>query len=245
MDKLAYIAMSGAAEAMKAQAVHANNIANSTTAGFRAELQAQRSLPVYNSGLPTRVYAATHEPGYDFTPGTVVSTGKPLQASIKGEGFFAVQSDLGEGYNRRGDFSLTSEGFMIDGGGNLVLGEGGPLIIPPADSIEIGTDGMVAIKPLGSAAGTLVDVGRLKLVNPEVNTLQKDSDGLFRSKDGAALPVDEFVTVNPGSYESSNVSVVTEMVELIALSRKFELDVKLMDQADDNSQNQARLLQIG
>jgi flagellar basal-body rod protein FlgF len=245
MDRMLYISMNAAQQTMLSQAANSNNLANVNTTGFRADFQQFRSQPVFGEGLPTRVYSMSERPATDYQQGSVQSTGRELDVSIQGDGFLAVQGKDGrEGYTRAGDLQITASGQLVTGTGLAVMGEGGPIAIPPAEKIEIGSDGTISIRPIGGDANALAVLDRIKLVKPELNNVFKDSDGLMRMQDGTDAPLDGAVTVASGTLEGSNVNAVSALVNMIELQRQYEMQVKMMKSADDNGAASARLLQF-
>jgi flagellar basal-body rod protein FlgF len=245
MDRMLYISMNAAQQTMLSQAANSNNLANVNTTGFRADFEQFRSQPVFGEGLPTRVYSMSERPATDYQQGSVQSTGRELDISIQGDGFLAVQGKDGrEGYTRAGDLQITASGQLVTGTGLAVMGEGGPIAIPPAEKIEIGSDGTITIRPIGSEANALAILDRIKLVKPDLNNVFKDSDGLLRMKDATDAPVDATVTVASGTLESSNVNAVSALVNMIELQRQYEMQVKMMKAADDNGAASARMLQF-
>jgi flagellar basal-body rod protein FlgF len=245
MDRSLYIAMSGAKQTLLAQTANANNLANSQTTGFKSDLEQFRSMPVFGPGFPSRVYAMTERPGSDMSAGGIQTTGRELDVAINGEGWLAVVGKDGkEAYTRAGDLRVTPERFLQTGSGLQVLGEGGPIIIPPADKVEIGQDGTISILPLGDNATTLAVIDRIKLVKPDLETLEKQSDGLMYSKNLDNLPADAGVRMVSGALEGSNVNTIEAMVEMIELARNFELQTKVMKKADENSGISAKLMQM-
>jgi len=246
MDRSLYIAMSGAKQTMLAQTSNTNNLANSQTTGFKSDFEQFRSMPVFGPGHPTRVYAMTERPGSDFTSGPIQTTGRSLDVAVNGEGWIAIQDAEGkEAYTRAGDFRLTPEGFLQTGRGEPVLGEGGPIAIPEASKIEIAGDGSISIIPSGENATTILNVDRIKLVNPDIKDLEKMNDGLMHLKPGVEAPeASAAVSVGSGMLEGSNVSAVGALVEMIELSRNYELQIKVMKTADENSGAAAKLMQI-
>jgi flagellar basal-body rod protein FlgF len=243
MDRMLYVAMSGAKETLLAQSANNSNIANASTTGFKADLQQFRSMPVFGNGHPTRVYAMSERPATDFSPGPVVQTGRDLDVAINGEGWIAVQARDGtEAYGRAGDFRTDANGFLTTGAGLAVLGDGGPIAIPPAEKVMIGSDGTISIRPIGAQANELAIVERIKLVNPALSDLTKGPDGLIRRKDGQPAEADAAVRVVQGAIEGSNVNPAGALVDMIELSRKFELQVKMMKTADENAQQSASIL---
>jgi flagellar basal-body rod protein FlgF len=246
MDRSLFIAMNAAQQTMLAQATNANNLANINTTGFRADFEQFRSMPVFGEGLPTRVYSMTERPATDYQQGSVQSTGRDLDISIQGEGFMAVQGKDGrEGYTRAGDLHITETGQLVTGTGLAVMGEGGPIAIPPAEQVEIGSDGTISIRPIGEAANALAVLDRIKLVKPNLQQVFKDSDGLMRMQDGSEAPLDATVTVASGTLESSNVNAVGALVKMIELQRQYEMQVKMMKTSQENSAASARLMQLG
>ncbi len=246
MDGMLYVAMTGAREAMVGQVSHSNNLANISTPGFKADLAQFRSQPVFGPGLPSRVFAMTERPATDFAPGPILSTGNDLDVAVNGDGFIAVQAvDGTEGYTRRGDLRISANGLLQTGDGRMVLGNGGPIAIPPAEKLNIGLDGTISIRPLGQAANTLAVVDRIKLVKPNPAELEKGDDGLFRLPGGEPVAADATVTIASGALEGSNVNGVDAMVRMITLAREFEMQVKLMEEAKSNDERAAQLLSIG
>lgn len=245
MDRMLYVAMSGAREIERAQAAHTHNLANVHTAGFRADLAAFRAMPVFGPGFASRVYAMAERAGVDFSPGKIVNTGRELDVAIHGEGFMAVLAPDGtEAYTRRGDLQLGPNGQLQTGDGHAVLGASGPIAIPPAEKIEIGTDGTITVRPLGQGANALVVLDRIKLVRPAAAQLVKGADGLLRLKDGTTAEADAGVRLTAGALEGSNVDAVEALVNLIALARRYELQVKLMREAADNDAVSAQTMRL-
>lgn len=246
MDRSLYIAMSGAKQTLLAQTANANNLANTQTTGFKSDLEQFRSQPVLGAGYPTRVYAMTEKPGTDFSHGAMQTTGRDLDVAINGEGFIAVQgADGKEAYTRAGDLRVTPEGLLQTGAGLQVLGQSGPIAIPPSEKLTIGGDGTISIIPMGTGnATTLVEVDRIKLVNPALANLEKLNDGLLHTKDGQLLETDADVKLAAGVLEGSNVNSINAMVDMIELARNFELQTKVMKNVDENAGANARLMQM-
>ena len=246
MDRMLYIAMSGAKETMLSQAVNTNNLANANTTAFRADLDAYTSLQVNGPGHASRAYALDGGRGVDFAPGTLVATGRDLDVAVNGEGWIAVQApDGSEAYTRAGDLRVDSAGLLTTGTGLPVLGNGGPVAIPPFDSLVIGADGTITILPTGQNANALAIVDRIRLVKPESTNLVKGEDGLLRTRDGVPAVPDASVQLVSGSLETSNVNGIDAMVNLIELSRQFELQVKMMKTAEENDRQSAQLMRLG
>jgi flagellar basal-body rod protein FlgF len=245
MDRMIYVAMSGAKETMLAQSNNSNNLANANAPGFLADLQQFRSMPVFGDGYPTRVYSMSERPGTDFTHGSLEHSGRDLDVAIAGEGWFAVQArDGSEAYTRRGDLRIDSNGLLTTGNGLPVIGNGGPIAIPPAEQIDIGPDGTISIVPLGQSAQEIAVIDRIKMVNPGIDQLQKGDDGLLRMKTGEVALADATTHLSTGNLESSNVNIVDSMVDMIELSRRYELQVKMMKTADEIEKASSSIMRI-
>lgn len=243
MDRMLYVAMSGARETLIAQGNASNNLANANTSGFLADLNQFRSMPVFGDGHPTRVYAMDERPGSDFSHGSVQQTGRDLDVAVKDGGWIAVQgADGNEAYTRRGDLKVDTNGLLTTGNGLPVMGNGGPIALPPFDAIDIGTDGTISIRPQGAAANEVAVIDRIKLVAPQYEQMLKGEDGLMRLKSGEQAEAAAEQRLVSGALEASNVNVVNEMVDMIELSRRFEMQIKMMKTAEDNAQAAASIL---
>jgi flagellar basal-body rod protein FlgF len=244
MDKSLYVAMTGAKEILDAQAVNNFNLANASTTGFKADLAAFQSQALTGSGYASRVYATESTAGWDQSQGSLTTTGRPLDVAVQGAGFIAVQGPNGqEAYTRNGDLHLTPDGLLVTSTGQAVLGDNGPISVPPSSSIKIGSDGTVTVLPFGAPAQSLAAIGRIKLVNPAPDTLVRESGGVFQLAGGASAPADASVKLGSGVLESSNVDLASAMVNMIDLARNFQLQVKAMKSADDNASASSQLLQ--
>ncbi len=238
-----FIAMNGASQAMQAQQSISHNLANVSTVGFKAHLDSYNSWHVEGPGFNTRAYNQLEMKGNNMMSGDFATTNRELDVAINGDGWFAVQgSDGNEAYTRAGDLRLQANGQLITGTGHPVMGNGGPILIPQAQKIEIGADGSVSIIPVGQTVDSLAIIDRIKLVNPEPDQMQKGEDGLFRLKSGDIAPATAGITVASGVLEHSNVNAVAEMVDLIQNARQFETNIKLMRVAQQNDEASARLL---
>ena len=241
MDRMIYLSMSGAKATMQRQDLLSNNLANASTTGFRAELQAFRAVPVRGDGATTRAYALETSTGYDPAPGPVTATGRPLDVALQGQAWLALQApDGSEAYTRAGALTVDAQGQLMSLGGLPVLGEGGPITVPPGAEPSIAPDGTVSAR---QANGSFIPVGRLKLVTPEA-PLQRGEDSLFRTADGNPLDADPAARLQDGALEGSNVSAIGTMVAMIAAARQFEQQLKLLGQAERNEDNAAKLLSV-
>ncbi|MHC6226657.1 flagellar basal body rod protein FlgF [Pseudomonas sp. X10] len=246
MDKMLYVAMTGASQNALAQRAHANNLANISTSGFQRDLEQARSMPVFGDSFPARAYAMTERPATDFTPGALQETGRDLDVAIGGDGFIAVQApDGSEAYVRTASLNIDALGVLRAGNGMPVLGNGGPIAIPPEQKVEIGEDGTISIRAMGEDPRVMAEVDRIKLVNPDVRDLAKGLDGMIHTKSGQPADADVNVKLVSGFLEASNVNAVEEMTSVLALSRQFELHVKMMNTAKEGDEAMARVLQIG
>jgi len=244
MDKLLYVAMSGAKETLRAQAANNHNLANASTTGFKADLSAFQSRAVSGPGYASRVYAQDNVVGWDSSVGSQQETGNALDVSVNGTGYLAVQDATGnEAYTRAGDLHVDPSGQLLTATGHPVLGDNGPISVPPYSSITVAKDGSISIVPLGSTAQTNAIVARMKLVNPPANTLQRGADALFHSTSTDPVEADAATTVTPGTLESSNVNIASAMVNMIELARQFDMQVKALHSADENAQSATKLLQ--
>lgn len=246
MDKLLYVSMTGARENMLAQQVHANNLANATTTGFKTDLEQARAMRVLGEGYQSRVYSMSERPATDTTTGTLIQTGRELDVGIDGDGWIAVLGPGGqEAYTRSGELQINAANQLVTGSGLPVMGNGGlPVVIPPAEKIDISGDGTVTIRPMGDNAAQLVQIDQIKLVRPETGSLFKGEDGLMHADNNEVLPPDPTVNLKSGYLESSNVNAVAEMTSIINLARQFEVQVKMMKTAEENSSSAANILQL-
>ena len=198
-----------------------------------------------DSGHADRVYTNDKVAGADFQQGSVMTTGRDLDITINGDGWFVVQADDGSmGYSRRGDLRIDPNGLVTNGANQIVLGEGGPITLPQFESLVIGRDGTISIRAAGQNASTLLAVDRLLLVNPATDQLFRGEDGLFRTKDGSEAPADASVTITSGALESSNVNAVDAMVRMMEYARHYETQVKMMKLARENDAASARLMRM-
>lgn len=243
MDRFLYISMTGAKETLRAQTVNNHNLANASTTGFRADLSAFQSRAVAGSGYASRAYATNATVGWDASQGGLTATGRDLDIGIHGPGWIAVQgADGREAYTRAGDLRVEPSGLLLNGAGQTVMGEGGPISVPPHTSLLIAADGTISIVPVGQGPATTSQVGRIKLVNPPAESLVRGDDGLFRTTDGTDAPADAKVRLASGVLEASNVNIADAMVNMIELSRHFDLQVKAMRTAEENAAASAQLL---
>lgn len=245
MDRLIYTAMTGANQAFMRQAGVANNLANASTTGFRAMEHRFRAVPVQGPGAPTRAFVVDASVANVFDQGPMMATGRPLDVAVQGAGWIAVEGpNGGEAYTRAGNLQVNVNGQLQTASGLNVLGDGGPIAIPPDNNITISPDGTVSAVPLFGTPNNVNVVGRIKLVNPPENQLVRGDDGLFRMQGGAPVEVDENVKLASETLEGSNVDPVDSMVSMISLARQFETQIKMLQTADANANKASQILSM-
>lgn len=243
MDRVIYTAMTGAKHVMEQQATTAHNLANANTTGFRAQIDAFRAVPVQSSALPTRAYVVDSTVGADFSSGVIQQTGRSLDIAVNGKGWFAVQTENGsEAYTRHGSLKLTDTGLLTTQSGRPVLGDAGPITVPPDVSVHIASDGTVSAVPTSGNAAEVNALGRIKLVNPDEKSLLRGEDGLFRVANGQPAAPDAQVVLASGALEGSNVNVVDAMVAMISQSRQFDMHMKMIQNAEANDSKASQLI---
>lgn len=232
---------------MLSQTQHANNLANANTHGFKADFAQARAMPIYyGEGLPTRAYSLAERPATDFKQGPLEKTGRDLDVAVEGEGFIAVEDAQGdEAYTRIGSLYIDPFGQLKTGNHLPVMGNNGPIAVPPAEKIQIGADGSITILPPGDGPQLPAVVDRIKLVNPDLQQMTKTEDGLFRPLDMLEDPeADANVRLVSGFLEASNVNAVNELTSMLTLARQYEMQVKIMTTSKEMSESSARLLQM-
>ncbi|NRF31283.1 flagellar basal-body rod protein FlgF [Vibrio coralliilyticus] len=240
MDSLLFTATSGASRVLKAQHVRSNNLSNADTAGFRADMERVSSVQLQGSGFDGRTMVVTNSASTRFDEGDIVKTGRALDVAVMGEGYLTVQTADGqEAYTRAGNIKVDPFG-TLSINGFAVIGEGGPLVLPDYQKVEISERGRISVVPPGG--GAELEVGTLKLVKPETNQLQKESDSLLHSVDGNPFEVDQTVQLAPEHIEGSNVSAIDELLNVMSLTRNFEMQVRMMKTAETLAQAGNKLM---
>ena len=235
VDKYLYVAMTGASQNALAQKAHANNLANISTNGFQRDLEQARSMPVFGDSFPARAFALSERPATDFTPGALVETGRDLDVAVAGDGWMAVQSpDGSEAYVRTASMNVDALGILRAGNGMPIMGNGGPIAVPPQQQIEVGEDGTISIRAMGEGPRVMAEVDRIKMVQPDLKNMTKGLDGMIHTKDGQPAVADANVRVVSGFLEASNVNAVDEMTSVLALAKQFELHIKMMNTAKED-----------
>ncbi len=245
MDKSLFVSMSGQRNSLTELEMLSNDLANAGTIGFKADYEVVKQNHVVKSDdkMETRVYPSVGSSYTDFKQGTILQTGRDLDAAISGHGMFSVQSRTGkEGYTRAGNFEITADGFLTNSKGEMVLGSNGAINIPKSERLNIAKDGTVTIMPLGGTE--MVPIAKLKLVNPDVTKLRKGEDGLFYLKGGGLAAEDPTVTVSTGALEGSNVNTVETLIKLIDLSRRYEIHSNFVKNLADQAVQSNKLLDV-
>ena len=245
MDRMLFISMSGAKETMLSQANNANNLANASTDGFKQDFNIFRAQHMEGPGWDSRTYALDERPATDFTAGAIKVTGRDLDVVTKADGFMAILSPVGdEAYVRTASMQVTEAGELVDVQGNSILNEGGaPIILPPYKQLAIGDDGTISIVPADAPSNQLVVLDQIRLVKPDPKNLEKGLDGFIRAKDGVALEQAN-VSVVSGALETSNVNTAEALVNMIELSRKYEMQIKMMSTAKNHAQKSDQLVNV-
>ena len=231
MDRLIFTAVSGASRSLSQQEIHANNLANVNTEGFRSDLDNALTQQVNGEGYASRYLAEPTQGGVNMAPGAVRETGRDLDIAVKGDGLITLRSGNREVYTRNGQIDVNAEGELSVNGLPLE-GDNGPIVLPPFSSVAIGEDGVITIVPDDGDIAEPMDVDRIKLVNIPADALRKNEAG-YLVTNATVNPRDEDVTVAAGHLESANVSAINEMVSSIALNRQFEAQIKMMKAAED------------
>ena len=253
MDKMLYIAMSGAKQNLRGVAIKANNLANANTTGFKSDFAQARSMQAFGEGHPTRVFAMQERPGTNMTSGAIIETGRDLDIAVSEKSWISVMDKSGkEAYTKVGTLNITATGPLVTSHGRQVVGEGGPIILPiPVEKVTFSEDGSIQVRPQGAPANFLEVVDRLKIIEADNNQLEKGNDGLFRPKEDTLIDgLCGFCDVSPaakvmsGVLETSNVNPVHEMVDMINHQRQFEMQMKLMKTAEEIDERHVSLLRI-
>ncbi|WP_439411921.1 flagellar basal body rod protein FlgF [Enterobacter ludwigii] len=242
MDKFLYTAVSGATRNLSQQQIHANNLANVNTDGFRQDLERAQSEQLTGEGYSSRVLVQAQNGGVDMTSGSVHETGRNLDVAIKGSGLIALREGNREVYTRNGHIEMGPDGALTVNG-LPVVGDNGPIILPTFKSVSIGNDGIISVIPDDGDTTQSLDVDRLKLVNVPDGSLSKDANG-FLFTTALRNPRNEAVEVASGHLETSNVSAMGEMIASLSLNRQFEAQIKMMKAAEDLANAGNKLLNV-
>lgn len=244
-DRAIFLGMAGAKDSMFQLDLIANNLANANTIGFRADAAIVETQHSSNGDKDTRSSTKLVKTYSDFKPGPMISTGRNLDVAVDGAGFIAVQTKEGkEGYTRNGNLTINADGFLVTGRGDLVLGDAGVISIPQSQHININRHGVISSQLSGETPENIAILDNIKLVNAPLDKLQKGSDGLFHMIDDGRAEKSQDVRLVPETLEGSNVDTVKSMVDLIDVSRRFEIHTKLMKMVEDNSFRSNQTLNI-
>ncbi len=244
MDRIIYTASTGANAAMHRQQVLSHNLANVSTNGFRAELATFRSVPLRGEGASTRVHALEATAGHLDAPGTMSQTGRNLDIAAVGKAYFAIQGlDGTEAYTRAGALQVSANGVLVGHAGLPMLdGGGAPINVPAGSEVSIASDGTVSARVPGQP---ITAIGRLKMITPNEDLkIKRGDDGLFRSADGNPMPQDNDARLADGMLEGSNVNPIEAMVGMISVARQFEVQMRMLQNAEKNDQTAAQLLNL-
>ena len=245
MDHLIYTAYSGLSASMTQQRVIANNLANTQTTGFRAELLASTPITVKGSGLEARAMTDAQVRGASTHQGDLMPTGNPLDVALTGDSMLAVQaSDGTEAYTRRGDLSVDANGTLVNGEGLPVLSDTGPITVPPDNKLTISPDGTVLASDPAQGQAPPTAIGRLKLASTTGSEVEKGLDGLFRVVGGGVLPTDDAAKLVPATLEKSNVNPTQVLVDMVDAQRLFDMRAKVVSAAKDNDEKSTALMAL-
>jgi flagellar basal-body rod protein FlgF len=245
MDRAIYIAMTGAKQVSLQQATVANNLANLSTHGFKAELNTFQALPYVGDGARTRAAVIETTPRSNLESGVIQQTGNPLDVAVRGDGWIAVQDAAGqEAYTRLGHLQINANGIIQTASGLTVLGDAGPISVPPDQEVLIGKDGTISTVPVGQNQNAVAVAGRIKLVNPAEADLVRGTDGLFRQKNGQPANADAGVTLVSGALEASNVNPSDALVNMISLARQYDIQMRMLRSTEDDDRSADKVLAL-
>jgi len=245
MDRLIFTAMSGMTDSMIRQRVIASNMANTQTIGFREEMLYSEPVTLSGPSLEVRAMNESEVRGANMSAGSFVETGRGLDVAMTGDAMLALQAaDGSEVYSRRGDLSVTAAGVLQNGDGLPLIGEAGPITVPPGAVVSISPDGTVLSGDPDTPDQPPQPIARLKLVSPKGSRIAKDLTGMFRVEGGGILPTDENARVQSGTLEQSNVDPTEVLVRMVEAQRLFDIRTKLISTARDVDQSGAALMRL-
>ena len=247
MVRALYTAWTGLRNEEKRMDVVTNNMANADTTGYKkVDVTAQS----FDRQLAVKINDATEgvdlvrgiggvtlgvkigETYYDMTQGNFRQTEDLYNFALSGKGFFTISKTDKSGtehirYTRDGDFTVTRDGYLVTKDGDYVLGDGGNRIqIPNANLVDI------SVNEMGEIYSGNTYVSTLQVVDFEdYNFLSSYGENMYEAVDGAII-IDADATVNQGYLEMSNVNMVTEMVDMIAITRAYETNQKMVQTVD-------------
>lgn len=245
MDRLIYTAYSGMTGSTTRQRVIASNMANAQTVGFRAEMLNAVPMTLKGPSLEARAMTEGEVRGASMKQGAMVQTGNPLDIAMTGRDMLAVQAADGtEAYTRRGDLSVDPTGVLVNGDGRPVIGDGGPVTVPPGAKVSIGPDGGVLVADPDNPGQAPALVATIKIASTEGSRIEKGLDGLFRVVGGGVLPTNEDTKIQTGTLEQSNVDPTAILVEMVEAQRLFDMRTKLVSTAREVDEGSAALMRI-
>ena len=245
MDKLAYTTVNAMKSLMNRQTAIANNMANSDTAGFKADMVSAKAQYLNGPGHNSRAMAVDRDMQADMNGGVITKTDRPLDIALEGDAMLAVQAADGEeAYTKRGDLQISASGAMLTGDGFPVLGESGPVTLPPSERVDIGADGTISYVPAGGDPTQPQQLGKLKLVSATGSQMSKGADTLFHVADDGTLPVDENAKVISGALEQSNVNMRSALVDMIETSRAWETQARLLKMTEELDDSGAGVMSL-
>lgn len=213
----------------------AHNLANVSTPGFKRRYNDfSKSLIDQENALNAKNGDDTGKQkiAIDFSQGSVVETGRTLDAALCGKGFFVIETPQGPLYTRSGTFRLNDNSQIVDLAGRVIAGTSGPITIPPSVSIE-----QISIAKDGSISGAGAPIGQFKLVDFQDEEKKLSPTGLncFQApKDLEPQPAENLI-VKQGFQESANVQMMEELVDMIMVSRLYEANMKFLSKAGEAS----------
>lgn len=230
MDNGLYLALQAQRVLQRRLDAAANNMANASTTGFKADIVLQEETtvrPARDSERPNDLrFVRDVGVARDFAQGPIQMTGNPLDLAIQGDGFFVVEGPDGPLYTRDGAFTLGADGALMTTDGARVLNQGGAPIVfdPRGETPQIGADGVIRVGA--------VEVGRIGLVAfAEPGRLAKVGDNRF---DAGDQPPGAFAgVVQQGALERSNVNPVLQLTQLLEISRAYESAARVVRQGDE------------
>jgi flagellar basal-body rod protein FlgF len=235
-------AASGAIGQVTALDVAAENVANASTPAFHGSRAVFREVLTHaqrkRAGGFDLKYSVAATPAADMTQGSLLVTGRPLDVAVRGEAFLVVKTAQGERYTRSGSLRVGNDGTLLTAGGDVVLGtDKRPIRVPVAQDIQIEPDGTV--RSAGASAG---QIQLVEFDNPRA--LTPEGQYLMRSEAAAGKPRLSTATLESGALESSNVSPVRGMIDIVSASRGFEICEKSIESFRDADRRAADLMSV-
>ena len=254
MDKLAFTALASIDNESNVRAQITNSLANVSTIGFKDSFSlAEQSIQIKGEGINSRVLPGmANQEVINLSPGAVNMTGNIMDVALNDKTVLGVQADNGEvGFTRRGDLRVSATGLIENAVGQLILGENGPISVPPGQLVSIGPDGSVTSKSPSDPEGTSLNLGQLMLRDASEMPLIRRADGLFqpladefRGRDFPTGP--NPVSLQSGALEGSNVNPVEAMIKMMDFNRAFESKIKIISEIksiDETGSSMMRLPQ--